>query len=84
MTELLKENDFLRSSDIALVSALGCYGYTIEAVDKVRSKATFLIRRDRQLDNIIQQFWAGQLRVEPLAYFNQLKAIKTRIYNIND
>jgi len=67
---------------MALCAALSCYGYTIEAVDRHNPrKAIFLIKRDTQLDNFIQQYFAHQLQVEPLSFFNFLKEIKTRIYN---
>lgn len=83
MTQLLQEKDYLKTSDISLCSALCCYGYQIEAIDKQdASKAIFLIRRDEQIDGLIQQYFTHQLKVEPLSFFNFLKEIKTRIYNI--
>lgn len=78
----LKETDFFKSSDLCLCSALCCYGYNIEAIDKQNpNKAIFLIKRDEELDNLIQQYFTHQLKTEPLAFFNFLKEIKTRIYN---
>jgi hypothetical protein len=84
MSKILKEKDYFKSSDISLCSALCCcYGYQIEAIDKQNpSKAVFLIKRDKQLDGLIQLYFTHQLRVEPLSFFNFLKEIKTRIYNI--
>ena len=78
----LEEKDFLKTSDICLCSALCCYGYNIEAIDKQNSKkVVFLIQRDENLDNLIQQYFTHQLQVEPLSFFNYLKEIKTRIYH---
>ncbi len=83
MTEILQEKDYFKSSDISLCSALCCYGYQIEAINKQNpSKAVFLIKRDEQLDGLIQLYFTHQLKVEPLSFFNFLKEIKTRIYNI--
>lgn len=82
MTKTLKENDYYKTTDIALVSALCCYKYQIEEIDKQNpSKAIFLIKRDDLLDNLIQQYFIHQLRVDPASFFNFLKEIKTRIYN---
>lgn len=82
MTKTLKETDYYKTTDIALVSALSCYEYQIEAIDKQNpSKAIFLIKRDNLLDNLIQQYFTHQLRVDPASFFNFLKEIKTRIYN---
>ena len=82
MENYLKENDFYKSTDIALVSALSCYGYQIEAIDKQNpNKAIFLIKRNEELDNLIQRYFTHQLQVEPLMFFNYLREAKTRIYN---
>ena len=83
MTKILPENDYFKSSDIALCSSLCCYGYQIETIDKQnQSKAIFLIKKDEKLDGLIQAYFTHQLTVEPLSYFNFLKEIKTRIYNV--
>jgi len=82
MEKILREEDYFKSSDLALCSALCCCGYQIEAVDKQNPfKAVFLIKRDEQLDDTIQLYFTHQLKVEPLSFFNFLKEIKTRIYN---
>ncbi|MDP2763030.1 MAG: DUF5659 domain-containing protein [Enterobacteriaceae bacterium] len=82
MTKILKENDYYKTTDIALCSALCCHGYQIEAIDKQNPfKAIFLIKRDKQLNGMIQSYFTHQLKVEPLSFFNYLKEIKTRIYN---
>ena len=83
MTKPLLQNDYYKSSDIAMCASLCCYGYNIEAIDKENPyKAIFLVRRDEKLDDIIQLYFTHQLTVEPLSYFNFLKEIKTRIYNV--
>ncbi|MEK7537256.1 MAG: DUF5659 domain-containing protein [Patescibacteria group bacterium] len=83
MKNILKEKDFFKTSDISLCSALCCYGYQIEEVDKQsQSKAIFLIKKDENLEDLIQRYFTHQLTVEPLSFFNYLKEIKTRIYNI--
>lgn len=83
MSTLLQENDYFKSSDMALCSALCCFGYQIETIDRQnQSKAVFLIKKDEKIDAVIQAFFTHQLTVEPLVYFNFLKEIKTRIYNV--
>ncbi|OGZ78355.1 MAG: hypothetical protein A2256_04175 [Candidatus Staskawiczbacteria bacterium RIFOXYA2_FULL_32_7] len=80
---ILQEKDYFKSSDICLCSALCCLGYQIEAFDKQNpSKVIFLIKRDEHLDEIIKLYFAHQLKIEVLAFFNSLKEIKGRIYNI--
>ena len=83
MANKLLEKDFFRTSDIALCSALCCYGYQVEAVDRQNpAKAVFLIQQDERLEDLIQLYFTHKLKVEPLGFFNFLKEIKTRIYNI--
>jgi len=82
MNKILSGNDYYKTSDIALCSALCCFGYQIEAVDKQNpAKVIFLLKKDGQLDDLIQLYFTHQLKVEPLSFFNFLKEIKTRIYN---
>lgn len=82
MKKLLKENDYFKHTDISLIATLCCYGYQVEAVDKQKpSKVIFLIKRDEQLDDLIQKYWTHQLQVDPMSYFNFLKELKTRIYS---
>lgn len=81
-TKTLKQNDYFQSSEIALCAALCFHGYHIDSVDKKNpSKAIFLIKRDKQLDDLIQKYWTHQLQVEPMSYFNFLKELKARIYS---
>lgn len=81
MEEILKEKEVFRSSDLALVATLQLYGYQIEAMDRSNAeKIVFVIKRDEELDKLIQAFWSRSLRVCPLTYFESLKATKARIY----
>lgn len=83
MTNKLLEKDFFKTSDISLCSALCCYGYQIETINKQNTgRAFFLIKKDEQIENLIQSYFTHKLKVEPLAFFNFLKEIKTRIYNV--
>jgi hypothetical protein len=77
----MKEVEFFKSSDLSLISTLQIYGYQIEAMDRSNEgKIIFLIKRDKELDDLIQAFWSRSLRVCPLTYFESLKATKARIY----
>ena len=83
MEEILQEKDYLKSSDICLCCALDFYGYRVEAIDKQNpSRVIFLVKRDDQIDDLIAKHFKRELRVEPLAFFNCLKQLKTRIYNV--
>jgi hypothetical protein len=78
--KILNEQKYYESSDMALISTIYYFGYKIEAINKNSPRAIFIFERDKQLDELIQGFWAHTLQVDPLGYFNSLKEIKTRLY----
>ena len=74
-------NFFMRTSDLALATAISVSGVAIEAMQQSDSERMFFIfTKSDKLTELVNQFWRGELRVDPLAYFNQLKVLKTRIY----
>lgn len=82
MEKTLQENNFFGTTDINLHATLLYYGYHTEVIDKNNiSKTIFYTKRDDALDGLIQQYFAHELRVEPLAFATLLKEIKTRIYH---
>lgn len=71
-----------KTNDLALCAALYVCGYPIEEIDRENpSRAIFCIPRNEYLDDIVRLFLTHELRVDPLAYFNAIKEIKTRLYN---
>jgi hypothetical protein len=79
--ETLNENDYFVTTDLSLCATLLYSGYSLAAINKQNpSKVNFLIERDERLDGLIQKYWAHQLTVEPLSFFNFLKEVKSRIY----
>jgi hypothetical protein len=78
--ENFKLKDYYTTSDLALATAVS-FWYTLESVDKTNpQKVVFLFKRDEELDQLVESFWRGALKVDPQAYFNRLKVIKSRIY----
>ena len=81
MKKISKQNDYVESSDLPLCATIRYFGYQIEAINRENpAKAIFLFKRDENLNKLIQQYWAHQLLVEPVAFFNCLKECKSRIY----
>lgn len=78
--ELLKQNYFYKTSDFALAAVISLY-YPIEAIDRKNpNKVQFFFKREEGLDELIEKYWRRELRIEPQAYFNQLRIIKARLY----
>ncbi len=75
-----KKEQFYISSDLAIVAVLSL-SYPIEVVNKSNPrKAQFMFRRDKKFDELVDEYWRGELKVEPQQFFNQLRLVKTRLY----
>ncbi len=76
------ESEYYKSGNLSLVATLCCLGAKVEAVDRSNGPwAVFCVRRERGLDQIVQAFYAREIKVDPLDYFNALKQCKTRLYD---
>ena len=74
-------NFFLKTSDLALATAISVLGIAIEAMQETDGeRMNFIFTKSDKLTDIVNRYWRGELLVEPQAYFNQLKVLKTRIY----
>lgn len=80
MNQNTKIHNYFSSSDLALVTTISLW-YPIDTIDRQNPrKAIFLFKRDEGFDELLESYWKQRLKVEPQAYFNQLKAIKSRLY----
>ena len=72
---------FLKTSDLALATAISVLGVAIEAMQETDGeRMNFIFTKSDKLTDIVNRYWRGELLVEPQAYFNQSKVLKTRIY----
>lgn len=75
-----KQENFYNTSDLALATVISLF-YPIKEVDKTNPrKALFLFCRDEKLDELVEEYWNGRLKVEPQQFFNQLRIVKARLY----
>lgn len=78
--ENLTLSDYYSTPDLALATAISIW-YPIDSIDRINpTKALFLFKRDENLNQLIENYWKRELRIEPQAYFSQLKIIKSRLY----
>lgn len=77
---MTKQENLYQTSDLALATVLSLF-YPIEEVDRTNPrKAQFLFCRDTKLDKLVDEFWKGEMRVDPQQFFNQLRVVKARLY----
>lgn len=76
----LNMNDYYSTSDLALATTISL-NFSIKEMDKTNPrKAIFIFDRNKKLDEYINRYWRKEILVEPRQYFDQLKALKARIY----
>jgi len=76
-------NHEYQTSDLACASALSLF-FPLYDVDKRDTRrAYFIFERTNELEKIVAKFQRQELKVEPRAYFDQIKALKTRLYEPN-
>lgn len=82
MKKILSENEYFRTSEMSLIATLQCLGYSVESIEKNPSgKSIFCIRKDKNLESLVRQYWEQQVKIEPIAFFNSIKLIKSRLYD---
>lgn len=78
--KIISDNAFYKSSDLCL-SAVISMDYPIEDLDRTNpGKIVFIFRRNTKIDKLVQAFWGRELNVEPRAYFDAIKSLKSRLY----
>lgn len=78
-----EENNIYQTSDLACAAALSVF-FPLEGIDKTDlRRAYFIFDRTPGLEAVLIKYQKQELRVEPRAYFDQIKALKTRLYEPN-
>lgn len=77
----LPTNQHIEVSDLALASSIQYLGFPVIAINrdpKEHPKVTFLFEKSDELSSVIYRFWEGLLLVEPKAYWNTTRELKSR------
>ena len=74
-------NNKYKTSDLAIATTLSLYCPIIKIRKDNPRKAEFLFERNPELDGLLDRYWKKELLVEPRTYFDQLKALKVRLYS---
>lgn len=81
MNEKMTTNLY-QCSDLGLTTVLSLY-FSIVSINKQPNsrKVFFSFEQTKELSDLIQTYWRGELRIEPKTYFDQLRTIKARLYS---
>lgn len=73
-------NDYYKTSDLALACFLSIT-YPIEEIDRSNPKrAEFVFNNTEAINKLVELYWQRKAKIEPQAFFNQLKIVKARLY----
>lgn len=68
--------------DLGCASALLSKGVELVALDKSNpKKAQFIFRKQNGIDFIVDNYWTDKLDVKARSFFDNIKALKNRIYS---
>jgi hypothetical protein len=71
----------IKTADINLAASLLCFGFNVDGIDNHNlQKVYFLFRRTEQIENIIDLYWRGDLKVNPKEFANARREIMARIH----
>jgi hypothetical protein len=71
---------YFSTTDLFLATVVSLF-FPVDSVDKTNPRKTvFYFKREIALDEIVENYWARRLQIEPQALLTQLKSIKTRLY----
>lgn len=69
------------TSDIGHAAALLCVGYELKGLDKENpNKIKFILFRKEGLDEAINSYWNDALIVSARSFFENLRMLKTRLF----
>jgi hypothetical protein len=68
--------------DLGVAAALSCADFELFALDRTNPrKVLFVFRRERKIDEVANDYFANRLELNARAFFDQLKALKNRLYS---
>ena len=80
--EYLDIENHIEFSDFGLCSVLQYLGFPIVATNrdpKDFPKVRFVFKKSNKLDATVNQYWSGELLVEPKGFWNVSRELKSRI-----
>jgi len=71
-----------RSYDLGLASALVHVGFALLELDRSNGrKVEFIFAKTPELEDAVNRFWSGKLKVDAQGYFEAIRSVKNRIYS---
>ncbi len=70
------------TQDMCLAVTVQCLGAPLAGIEwRDDRRASFCFDDSGELHKAVEAYWRNEVRIEPKAFFDCLKATKTRLYN---
>ena len=77
-----KDYDVFTTYDLGVASALLTSGYKLLDVDRTNNrKVLFIFEQKADIEKVANSFFTDELRVKARSYFDNLKALKSKLYS---
>lgn len=78
----MKTEDHFKTSDFPLASTLLALGFRLRTIDRSDSRRyQFCFEQSDEIQEANNDFWRGELRIEPKLLFLHQKSLKSRIHS---
>lgn len=75
------QNEIFETTDLAIIIVLTLKDFPIERLDRTDPRRVkFVFKKNEELNQVIEDYWKGKIKVDPKRFFQELKILKTRIY----
>ena len=81
--KLSKQSDCQATSDLALATALATKFPIKEINSDDPKRVIFFFHKSKELEEMVKLYWDKQCLIDAQTYFQQLRQIKSRLYNKN-
>ena len=82
--ENLNTEEHISLSEMSLISCLVALEFPVVAFDrdpKEYPKVKIIFKKTKELEETINNFWNGTLRIDPKTYWNAIREMKSRVKN---
>lgn len=77
------EKLLFKTTDLALATTLFSVNIPLESIERSSDtkKVKFVFSKEnKNIEQILHQYWRKEIRIEPQTYFQSLRLLKNRIY----
>jgi len=75
--------DVISTSDFWLTTTLHALGVGIDGIDNIKSRATFYFVKTPYVNSLVERYFAGKLKVDPLRFQEVYRALNAQLHTRN-